>query len=972
MKYTVREGLVQNQVLSMLKDSRGYVWCGTWYGLSRFNGETFENYTEAEGLWNGPINSIIEDNDGFIWICSPASGLARFDGKTFKKYNLPTNHYGSLHFNSHTNTVRLWEEEKKELWEVKGDTVVPSPTSILPRVETLYIRYHAPTDTYFYVQDQQIFTYKSGETTVLTDRGNWDVEASVYNDIHVMKRLPTGGIQRYVVRQGRLIPFLTVSSDLFSILETLPYAYVFISQESLYYLPPNSLQAERLGESAPGMPYIYFLNQKSSSILWIPTEKGLWGLMLTGFKNFKDGEVPYAWSVVEDSGGKMLFLNYWKGVQEYDGQNLRYIPQKDYLPKAVASYKPLNIIPGPDAWYYRALRDRNGYCWLPNGTGLFRYKQGHWDFIRKGKNNLAFSIAEDFKRKKIVVSGVNHFYTIDINPPFRTDSIRNQSKLFDGILLCTVVSPTGEYLFSGRGVDRYNPDTRKFTSYTFENGKLPVKGFHMLYFDWNGTLWAGGKEVLCRYNPEKDCFEKVIDFKFHQIVQMAEQISPTHLLIGDMKNLYILNLKKFNATGAVDIKTFNHHNGFMGMEPGQLGSYRDSKGQIWITSSSVLSVLDPKQLDLTTRPLRTMISKVNKQGVSFIHPEELVEVPEGESIINIKVEPLGDDKPYNSEFSYWLEGEMDGWTDWQKQPVITLNNLSNGTHTLKVRSRSGDFNAHEASIATLRFSTKVPLWKSPDFYLYAIIAGLALLAAVASLLAVGQRRKRKMIQQQNRLEERDRAMQLLQAQTIQSQMNRHFTSNTLAAIQRLALTHQGERASDNLVKMERLTRAYLDDSIFKEGEPNPFTKGILLSREIYLLKLYVELMQLQYEDRFNFMLEVPETLDTGDYKLPPFLIQPFVENAIKHGLHHRTERGLLRVAFRGLSDEVLWCRIEDDGIGRAAAHRIQEKMPKDHDSVSTELLSQRIALLNQLGYAIQFEISDLPQGTAVEIWVGYR
>lgn len=76
--------------------------------------------------------------------------------------------------------------------------------------------------------------------------------------------------------------------------------------------------------------------------------------------------------------------------------------------------------------------------------------------------------------------------------------------------------------------------------------------------------------------------------------------------------------------------------------------------------------------------------------------------------------------------------------------------------------------------------------------------------------------------------------------------------------------------------------------------------------------------------------------------------------------------------FRGLPDEVLWCRIEDDGIGRTAARRIQEKMPKDHDSVSTELLSQRIALLNQLGYAILFEITDLPQGTAVEIRVGYR
>lgn len=852
VKYTVREGLVQNQVLSLLKDSRGYVWCGTWYGLSRFNGETFENYTEPEGMWNGRVMELVEDEKEYIWVSDGASQLARFDGKTFKKYNLPTKHCGSLHFNIHTNTVRFWEEDNKELWEVRGDTVVPLPQSVFPRIEAHYIRYHAPTDTYFYIQNQQVTSYQAGKTTVLTEPGDWAVETSVHKDVHIQKRLPTGNLQRYVFRQGRLIPFLLVSSNGFSLTETLPYPYVFISQNSLYYLPPHSRQAERISESPPSMSTLTFLNQKPSSIFWMPTEKGLWGLMLTGFKNFQDGEVPYAWSVVEDSEGKMLFLNFWKGVQEYDGKNLRSIPQKDYLPKAIASFKPLNITPSADNWYYRALRDQNGYCWLPDSYGLYRYRKGQWDFIRKGTNNLAFSMAEDVKRKKNVVSGIKHFYTVDIDPPFRTDSIRYQSKLFDGNLLCTVVSPAGEYWFSGLEIGRYHPDSEKFTSYSLENGKLTVKGIQMLYFDWNGSLWAGGKEVLCRYNPQKDIFEKVFDFKFHQIVQFAEQISSTHLLIGDMKNLYILNLKKFNDTGEVDIKTFNHHNGFMGMEPGQLGSYRDSQGRIWITSSSVLSVLDPKQLDLTTHPLRTMISRVNKQGVSFIHPDELVEVPEGESIINVKVETLGDDKPYNSQFSYWLEGEMGGWTDWQAQPVITLNNLSNRVHTLRVRSRSGDFNAHEASIATLRFSTKVPLWKSPDFYLYAIIAGLALLTALAAVLAVGQRRKRKMLQQQNRLEERDRSMQLLQAQTIQSQMNRHFTSNTLAAIQRLALTQQGERASDNLVKMERLTRAYLDDSIFKEGELNPFTKGILLSREIYLLRLYVELMQLPVRRPLRF------------------------------------------------------------------------------------------------------------------------
>lgn len=204
-------------------------------------------------------------------------------------------------------------------------------------------------------------------------------------------------------------------------------------------------------------------------------------------------------------------------------------------------------------------------------------------------------------------------------------------------------------------------------------------------------------------------------------------------------------------------------------------------------------------------------------------------------------------------------------------------------------------------------------------------------------------------------------------------MNPHFTSNVLAAIQRQILDMDAERASDNLVKMSRLTRAYLDDSLLDKNHESFSTKDISLTREIKLLEMYVELQQLHYADRFDFALEVPPELDTNGYRLPPFLIQPFVENAIVHGLGHRKEKGLLRVQFSALPDEGLLCRIEDDGVGREAARIIQNKEPREFTSVSTNLSQQRAALLNQLGYDIAIEVTDLDQGTGtvVTIRIGY-
>ncbi len=981
VKYTVREGLVQNQVLSMLKDSRGYVWCGTWYGLSRFNGETFENFTEAEGLWNVGVKDIVEDNDGRIWVANGSTSLACFDGEKFKRYKVPTNSPGNILFNRNTNSIRIWESETGKQWEVKGDTLLPVQLPNFPTDLIHGMRYHSPSDTYYLVADQQIVSYRNGQVKKITDNQGWNVTAIIHDEVHLAKTISAGIVEHYVLRQGKPVSFLRTETDGFVISNALDYPYVFINQETLYYLPAHSTEAERVGESPPGMPPVGFLNQTESSMLWIPTEKGLWGLMLTGFKNFKDGEVPNPWSVVEDSEGKFLFLNYWKGVQEYDGKNLRFIPQKEYYPKLVEAYKPLKYAPGPDSWYFRALRDQSGYCWLPDGTGLYRYRKGHFDFIRKGTNNLAFSIAEDVARRKIVVASHQHAYTVSIDPPFRTDSIWGEARLFSGLVFCVAVAPNGQYWIAGRGVERYDPDTKVFTPYNFENSKLPQKVVVILYFDWEGTLWAGGNKGLYRFDAKKDRFEKAFEFGFYHGINAVEQIDSTHLLITDSRNLYVLNLKKFNASGEVDIKTFNHHNGFMGMEPGQLGSYRDSQGRIWITSGSVLSVLDPTKLDLTTRPLRTMIASVNKRGVSFIHPEEVVEVPEGESIVNIKVETLGEDKPYNSQFSYKLEGEMDDWTDWQEQPLITLNNLSNGLHTLKVRSRSGDFNAHAASIATLHFRTKVAIWKSPDFYLYAIIGALALLAALALLGAVNQRRRRKVLQQQAELleqrsvlESKERGRQLLQAQTIQSQLNTHFTANTLSVIQNQINRHEAERATKNLIDFARLARAYLEDSLLQAGGSVLKAKDITLEREVSNLKMYIDLMQLQYENRhIEVDFRVAEALDPTRIELPPFLIQPYVENAFVHGLHDRLEGGVLRVEFRD-DDGALLCHIEDNGLGHEAAPKPPRRAFSTHKSVSTGLSEQRADLLNELGYDIRITTTNrLPDtGTIVTVRVGQK
>jgi hypothetical protein len=972
-KYTTREGLVQNQVLCLHKDSRGYVWCGTWFGLSKFNGETFENYTKKEGLWNGPVHDIKEDKQGYLWLVA-TNHLARFDGKTFKIWTLPHQvNWDALFVNEKNEKLYV---ANGELWRVEADTVVKHSLPNLPKGHVYFAFYQPESHSYLLLIDEKYYQYKNGKATFVLGRQPIEVSVGMfhgqYHYYYTPSHAPSHQSHRFWNGQ-RVVDFIYCTPQKIEVKEPLAFPYFFEYRQRLYYLPALSTAVINLGVNPPLAHNLSFLNQTNTSPYFLPTDKGLWKMVsINAFQSFSQEQVPYAWSVVEDAKRNLYFLNYEVGIQRYDGKNLSLLSSaplikeiekhRHTLPKAYQ-----NRFNFKNQWYYRALRDASGAMWLPEANGVFRFDGDKWQFFRPSRmSSLAFCIAEDKKRGKIVAAADKHFYSIETRPPFRTDSLRGKTALFDGLVMSNVVGKEGDYWFCGLGVERYNPDTKQWKAYTYDNSKLPIKGGAVLYVDWQGTLWLGGREAVCRYNPKTDVFEKVLEGYFSRMVTSIEQIDANHLMIADFFNLYVLDLKQFNQNGKVQMKCFNHHNGFEGMEPGQLGSYRDSQGRIWITSSSVLSVLDPKKLDLNTKPLRTFITHINDQRVAFAGKAEATELPFGTNSLNVRVESVGEDKPFRSQYSYRLEENE--WSDWQENSFITLSNLPNGTHTLQVRSRTGTLEATESNITSVQVHTSVHFWKSPNFYWYASIVAVGLAALLALLWWRDRGRSQKLLGQQKQIEERERQMRLLQAQTIQSQMNPHFTSNALAAIQQLILKQDSERASDNLIKMGRLTRAYLEDSLFKEDQM-PHAREISLTREIDLLKMYIELMQLQYENRFELEINLDGSLNTDNFRLPPFLIQPFVENAIVHGLLNKVEKGHLKLHFFVLSAETLVCKIEDDGIGRTAAQALQLHKAKIQSSVSTTLTQQRVLLLNQLGYHIDIKIEDALKNTGTVVTI---
>ena len=980
-KYTIHQGLPTMAVYDVCKDSRGIVWTATSAGLSRFNGETFTNYTVADGLPTNHVDMVQEDSNGYIWALCGRKGMARFDGKTFKTYLFPKGTENTGFTTDNSGNVFLAINLK--LYIVSKDTIIPfklknRPKNVIDVVQN--IDYFSKTNGLIINTGGKIYHYKAGnwQEIMIPSVRIAGVRVSFDDEVIIETINPIGEVVYYSWNGITSKPFLKIKNDTFEVFNAINHDFVFPAGKGLFFIRKKQLKTDFISDNPPIAFSLNYLKQPDGATLWLPTEKGLWQLTRRGFQQFSAEQVPYCWGVIEDKNNNYYFLNYDISLQKYDGQHLTTIPTKVYEDAVPPAMKQLGM--RINAWYYKPLKDKYGHIWLPNVHGVFHYDYEKWQFYTHNHGQpLAFCLAEDSQRDKIIACSNEQLYTIQSKVPHTFEFIKDTTRMFGSgsLLTSVVVAPNHEYWFSGRGIGNYNPDTKRFKYYNFDNHKIATKGILGLYFDWQNTLWAMSWEGgLFRFNPNKDIFERVLEKYLNGVISSVEQIDPEHLLIGSPQGLYVLNLKVFNQQGEVELKVFNHQNGFMGLECGQLGTFRDSKGDIWITSGSVLTRMTPQELDFNKSPLKTFIVKVGNQTIPFTGNKEIIDLPRGQNSTSFTVESIGEDKPFRSQFSFRIKGFLNNWSDWQEQNLIMINNIPNGIHTIEVRSRTGTFETCDSSMVKLQFCVSVPFYKSPNFFKYAALIGLILTLSMGYFWWRERTQKQRVSTQEKLIKEQENKVRFLQIQTIQAQMNPHFTFNVLGTLQHLILNNDTQKASENLLKLSSLIRNYLEASLLGDDQMGSlFKHEIILLREIDLLKMYVEFEQLQYTDRFDFEITLDGKLNPNNYRVPPLIIQPFVENAIKHGLLYKphNENGKLWIHFLSLNEDTLICTVEDSGVGRIRAAEMQQISFKKYKSRGTELVKRRVEILNEMGYDIEIKTDDrLSGGTVVTIKIGYK
>ncbi len=301
----------------------------------------------------------------------------------------------------------------------------------------------------------------------------------------------------------------------------------------------------------------------------------------------------------------------------------------------------------------------------------------------------------------------------------------------------------------------------------------------------------------------------------------------------------------------------------------------------------------------------------------------------------------------DTTLQYILEGVDKEWFPAKSTQHIHYTNLSGNEYEFKVKGKYYS--------QSIKFIVDLPFWQKWWFFPSIFLYVLFVLGAVYYIFFYY--RLRQLLKTQSVRHE-------LEIKALRAQMNPHFIFNCMNTIDAYILRKKFLEASDYLQKFSKLIRKILENSE---------SQTISIEQEIQTLKLYIELEQERFSHSFVSYFDIEPELMANDYQIPSLVLQPFVENAILHGIRHLTERkGIISIILKKLKSElgedILFCQIQDNGIGRKASSVINQQRQASHKSMGVNVTLERINTYQAIyGNKMETIVSDLEEGTQVEI-----
>jgi hypothetical protein len=429
-----------------------------------------------------------------------------------------------------------------------------------------------------------------------------------------------------------------------------------------------------------------------------------------------------------------------------------------------------------------------------------------------------------------------------------------------------------------------------------------------------------------------------------------------NLFVGTETGLDYIRLDE--ERNPIEIKHYSKGEGFTGIETCQNSVYKDGDGTMWFGTINGLSKYNPANSVKNENEPVTNITDVKlfyepiantsyKNFAGDWNTISNIELPYNQNQLTFDFIAINFSNPDAVKYQWKLDGYDKEWSPVSKNHSINYSNIGAGDYTFLVKACNEDGVWNKTPVQ-LKFHISPPVWLRWWFITLVVIFTGSLFFFLFKWRE--NRIKAKAEEAQKKLQLEKEVVELEQ-KALRLQMNPHFIFNALNSIQSQIGTDNEQAARYYLAKFSRLMRQILDNSR---------NASITLEEEANTLENYLLIEKFCNGDRFDYKITIDETIEKDYVKIPPMLLQPFIENAIKHGLKYiEGKRGFIEVDFKE-KNNLLECSVTDNGIGRTKAEELN-KLSKETYHKSTALLvtQERLDLLKDDKNIQSLEIIDL-------------
>jgi ligand-binding sensor domain-containing protein/two-component sensor histidine kinase len=941
-QFTLRDGLSQMQVISLFQDSRGYIWAGTKKGVNCFNGERMINLENKSEIAKSHILQISEDYKGCIWVSS-LKGFSCYDGESWKSY--PPLNYATGNL-APTPDGKIWflyrDQQMKSQFGYLENGEFHDELSMLPHIDkslNFGIAYSDQSNVLVLSDKNNVYEIRNNKPNKIFSSTKPLSMGKVGSSILIYEIDLNAKVNVFEYTNGKLTCIATIIDNQLTQKSFPTHNITFQTPISTHFIYTLTTDTAIVRE----FPSIWTDSSLTDrdGYLWIGGEDGLYSISPGGFETYRREVLPSVWSTVEDLKGNIWFASYENGLKKFDGKSIRAFSLRETggLGKR---------------FFFHPSADQRGKLYFPGENGVLTYDGQYFGHI-DGLNCM--TTFYDRERDQLWVGSLKAVSIYDKNQKLVRTIVPDIGIELKGYILTIIKDKNGYYwLGSGSGLWRYNYDTKKTISYTRDNGRLPADGVISAFNTPDGLTWFGSSNGLLYYDNNTDSIRKINRDEISGTVSLVSAIDTTWLVFSQSTGIYLMDLKKFKHDGEVELHLFNQYNGYMGIDPGQDGAMVDSHGNIWLTSSSEIVKLNPRELKISHHCMNVRIWA--SDGKKLPYGTTQITLPRNNQSTLLQFDAICFNRPKPVLYSWKVEHDSTKWSSWQEDPYAVLSNLPDGVSRFLVRAKIPGVPGAIAE-TSIQVVVSLAIWKQAWFF-PTLLVFFSLLAILAVIL---------LLQTRTQMTEINKQAKTFQLQAILSQMNPHFIFNVMAALQSMILSANIEKANDYLVRMSVLVRRFLEASLSTSSSKAKKSGNgeLALANELEILRSFIEFQQLIYPDKFDFCLSLDSNIDTGKTTIPPMLIQPFVENAIRHGLLQKAEKGLLKLKISAEKNGHLLIVISDDGIGIKKAGEIIGKSPLLYTSRGKELTEKRIKLLNEMGYHIDYYTESSDKGTTVTL-----